>query len=220
MSKIMPSKEYLKNLEFYKKMHRDGFNLKNGDRRSPDEAYNGRSTLIFAKLIKDIIHRNQITNMLDYGCGKGFFYDNSFEIKDLKIKSLKDYWGIKIDLYDPCYENYSFIDENKIYDLVISIDVLEHIPEQDIDWVLDKIISKAKKYVFINVACYSAAALLPNGDNAHININNQSWWFEKILHFKKKYGDVKIICICSIVENGKIVLFPLQFDDKIINYDK
>ena len=220
MSKIMPSKEYLKNLEFYKKMHRDGFNLKNGDRRSPDEAYNGRSTLIFAKLIKGIIHRNQITNMLDYGCGKGFFYDNSFEIKDLKIKSLKDYWGIKIDLYDPCYENYSFIDENKIYDLVISIDVLEHIPEQDIDWVLDKIISKAKKYVFINVACYSAAALLPNGDNAHININNQSWWFEKILHFKKKYGDVKIICICSIVENGKIVLFPLQFDDKIINYDK
>ena len=220
MSKIMPSKEYLKNLEFYKKMHRDGFNLKNGDRRSPDEAYNGRSTLIFAKLIKDIIHRNQIKNMLDYGCGKGFFYDNSFEIKDLKIKSLKGYWGIKIDLYNPCYENYSFIDENKIYDLVISIDVLEHIPEQDIDWVLDKIISKAKKYVFINVACYSAAALLPNGDNAHININNQSWWFEKILHFKKKYGDVKIICICSIVENGKIVLFPLQFDDKIINYDK
>ena len=218
MPKIMPSKEYLKNIEFYKQMHKDGFNLINGNTRSPDEAYNGRSTLVFAKLIRDIIHKNQITNMLDYGCGKGFFYDNSFEIKGLKIKSLRDFWNIKIDLFDPCYENYSIIDENKIYDLVISIDVLEHIPEQDIDWVLDRIIGKAKKYVFINVACYSAEALLPNGDNAHININNQNWWFEKILSFKKKYQDVKIISICSIIENGKRIPFPLQFDDKITNY--
>ena len=70
----------------------------------------------------------------------------------------------------------------------------------------------------MNVACYSAAALLPNGKNAHININNHKWWFEKILSFKKKYGDVKIICICSLNENGKRILFPLQFDDKITNY--
>ena len=147
MSKIMPSKEYLKNIEFYKQMHKDGFNLINGRTRSRDEAYNGRSTLVFAKLIRNIIDRNQITNMLDYGCGKGFFYDNSFTIKDLKIKSLRDYWDIKIDLFDPCYKNYSVIDEKKIYDLVISIDVLEHIPEQDIDWVLDRIIGKAKKYL-------------------------------------------------------------------------
>ena len=218
MSKIMPSKEYFKNIEFYKKMHKDGFSLINGDKRNPDEAYNGRSTLGFAKLIKGIIYKNQITNMLDYGCGKAFFYDNPFEIKGLKIKSLRDFWALKIDLFDPCYENYSVIDENKIYDLVISIDVLEHIPEQDIDWVLDRIIGKAKKYVFMNVACYSAAALLPNGKNAHININNHKWWFEKILSFKKKYGDVKIICICSLNENGKRILFPLQFDDKLTNY--
>ena len=132
--------------------------------------------------------------------------------------SLRDYWKIDIDLYDPCYEKYSLIDENKFYDLVVSIDVLEHIPSQDIDWVLEKIISKAKKYVFMNVACYSAAALLPNGKNAHININNHKWWFEKILSFKKKYGDVKIICICSLNENGKRILFPLQFDDKLTNY--
>ena len=220
MSKTMPSKEYFDNIELYKKMHKDGFSLVNGDQRNPDEAYNGRSTLSFAKLIKEIIHKNQITNMLDYGCGKGFFYDNPFEVKGLKVKSLRDFWDIKIDLFDPCYENYSVIDENKIYDLVISIDVLEHIPEQDIDWVLERIISKAKKYVFINVACYSAAALLPNGKNAHINVNNQNWWFEKILSFKKKYKDVKIITICSLVESGKRILFPLQFDDKITNYSK
>ena len=88
MSKISPSKEYYENIEFYKKMHKDGFNLINGDNRNSDEAYNGRSTLLFAKLIKNIIQKNQIKNMLDYGCGKGFFYDNSFEIQGLNIKSL------------------------------------------------------------------------------------------------------------------------------------
>ena len=46
------------------------------------------------------------------------------------------------------------INEDKIYDMVISIDVLEHIPEQDIDWVLDRIISKAKKYVFLKVCFF------------------------------------------------------------------
>ena len=216
----MPSKEYLKNIEFYKKMHKDGFSLTNGAQINHAEAYNGRSTVAFARLIKDIINKNQIKTMLDYGCGKGFFYDNSFEIKGLKINSLRDYWDAKIDLYDPCYEKNSFIDESKIYDLVISIDVLEHIPTQDIDWVLENIFSKAKQYVFINVACYSAFALLPNGANAHINVNDQHWWAEKIIKFKKKYKDIKIICICSLKENGKRILFPLQFDDKIINYDK
>jgi hypothetical protein len=220
MSKKTPSDEYLQNIEYYKRMHKEGFNLTNGKHTNADLAYNGRSTLFFAKLIKDIINKNQINSMLDYGCGKGFFYDNSFEINNKKIKSLRDYWKVEVDLYDPCYKNNSIINENKIYDLVISVDVLEHIPEQDVDWVLERIISKAKKYVFMNVACYPAVALLPNGKNAHININNQDWWAKKIINIKKKFVDTKIICVCALKENGKRILFPLQFDDKITNYSK
>ena len=44
----------------------------------------------------------------------------------------------------------------------------------------------------MNVACYSAAALLPNGKNAHINIKNHKWWFEKILSFKKNMEMLKL----------------------------
>ena len=215
-----PSKEYVENINYYKKMHLEGYDLVDGRNRKPIDAYNGKSTLAFAELIKNIIEKNHIKNMLDYGSGKGFFYDNPFSINGLDIKSLRNYWGIDIDLYDPCYEKYSSLNDDKKFDLTICIDVLEHIPTQDIDWVLENIFSKAKKYVFLNVACYSAFALLPNGENAHINVNDQHWWAEKILKFKKKYKDIKIICICSLKENGKRILFPLQFDDKIINYDK
>ncbi len=220
MSIFQPSKEYFENLEYYKKMHKEGYNLIDGSKVNVSDAYDGKSTLVFAKLIKDIIKKNQIDTMLDYGCGKGFFYSNPSNMYGEKIIPLKDYWNINIDLYDPCYEENSFIDETKKYDLVISIDVLEHIPQQDIDWVLEKIISKAKKFVFINVACHFAVALLPNGKNAHINVNDYKWWNEKILRLKKIYRDTKIICVCSLKENGKNIFFPLQYDDKITNYEK
>ena len=218
MKKITTSKEYLKNLDYYKKMHSEGFNLSNGKKRDPNEAYKGKSTLGFARLIKNIIQKNKIESMLDYGCGKGFYYTNPSNINEIEIEPLKDYWGIDVDLYDPCFEKNSFLDEGKKYDLVISIDVLEHIPSKDIEWVLEKIISKANKYVFINLACYPAVALLPNGENAHINVKTPKWWYEKILNLKKKYLKIKIICICTLRENGKYEFFPLQFDDKITNY--
>ncbi len=214
-----PSEEYFKNINFYKEIHKKGYQSKKGHFVNNIDAYHGGSTREFAKVIKRIIQDNKIENMLDYGCGKGFFYDNSFYIKEEKIKPLKKLWDIEIDLYDPCYEKYSHLSSKKNYDLVISIDVLEHIPRQDIDWVLNRIFSISKKYVFLNVACYYANALLPNGSNAHINVNNKDWWFDKILEFKKKYSHLKIICICSyILKDKKIEFIPLQFDDQIKNY--
>ena len=218
MEKNQPSKEYLENIKYYKQMHLQGYQLIDGRKRNPNNAYDGKSTLIYAKLIKQIIRKNNIESMLDYGCGKGFYYENPSNAYGLNIDSLKSYWGIDIDLYDPCFQKNSYLNEKKKYDLIICIDVLEHIPSHDIEWILEKIIKKAKKYVFINVACHSAIALLPNGKNAHINVNSPDWWHQKFLNFKKKLNDIKIICICTLKENGKYKYFPLQYNDKLINY--
>ena len=57
---------------------------------------------------------------------------------------------------------------NQKCDLVLCFDVLEHIFINDIPWVLKELFENAKQCVIINVACYKAAALLPNGENAHI----------------------------------------------------
>ncbi len=129
-----PSKEYIKNINYYKKMHLEGYALIDGRKRNPVDAYNGKSTLIYAKLIKEII-------------------------------------------------------------------------------------GKAKKYVFINIACHPAIALLTNKKNAHINVNTPQWWHQKILNSKKNLNKIKIICICSIKENDMIKYFPLQYDDKLTNYE-
>jgi hypothetical protein len=192
MSNSQQSKEYFKNIEYYKKMHLEGYKLSDGKLRTSDEAYNG--------------------------CGKGFFYKNPSNQYGLQIKSLRDYWDIDVDLYDPCFEENSNLNENKYYDLVICVDVLEHIPTNDIDWVLEKLLTKTKKYLFINIACFPAIALLPNGKNAHINIQPPKWWHEKFLNFQDKLKNIKVICICTIVENKKFKYFPLQYNDKLTNY--
>ena len=218
MSKKQPSKEYFENINYYRKMHLEGYDLIDGRKRKPKDAYNGKSTLIYAKLIKEIIVKNKIETMLDYGCGKGFYYDNPFNSNELNIKSLKSYWGIDISLYDPCYSKHSMLEDNKKFDLTICIDVLEHVPSSDVEWVLEQIFDRSKKYVFINVACYPAIALLPNKKNAHININKPQWWHNKILNLKKNRNAIKVICICTIKENNVIKYFPLQYDDKLSNY--
>ena len=202
-------------------MHKDGFNLSNGKTRTSEKSYYGQSTIDFSHIIKNIIDRNSYNTLLDYGCGKAFYYDNEFILAEKKIKSLRDYWDIDIYLYDPCFETYSKFPKVKV-ELSICIDVLEHIPNQDIDWVLHKIFNSTEKFSFINVACYSALALLPNGKNAHTNIKSPKWWFEKLIFFKKNYKEyknLKIICLCATMnEDRKIEYYPINIDDKMNNY--
>ena len=49
------------------------------------------------------------------------------------------------DLYDPAYPKYNKLSKKKKYDIVVCTDVMEHIAEQDIDYVLKDILSHSKK---------------------------------------------------------------------------
>ena len=80
MIKNYPSKEYYKNLDFYKEMHQNGYHLIDGRKRQAKNAYDGKSTLAYAPIIKNIIKYENIQNMIDYGSGKGKFYTNGFNL--------------------------------------------------------------------------------------------------------------------------------------------
>ena len=178
-SRKNPSNQYLKNIEFYKNMHEKGFYTTAGVKKTKEEAYAGNSTSNYAKMINKIILKNQCNSLLDYGCGKAKLYNEGFKTNKAIYPNLKDYWNIKINLYDPCYRKYNKLPTKKV-DISICIDVLEHIPIQDINWILREFMTLTKKITFFNIACYPAIALLPNGDNAHINVQKHEWWHEKI----------------------------------------
>ncbi len=46
----------------------------------------------------------------------------------------------------------------------------------DIPFVVNELFQLAEHLVIVNVACYPAAALLPNGENAHISVRPADWW--------------------------------------------
>ena len=77
MTKNYPSKDYYENLNYYKDMHKNGYQLIDGRKRDAKDAYDGKSTLAFAPIIKKIIvNENQIVST------------PPFEIHALKITTI------------------------------------------------------------------------------------------------------------------------------------
>jgi hypothetical protein len=90
--------------------------------------------------------------------------------------SVLDYWGVdEIACYDPGYPLFSMLPDG-MFDGVVSTDVLEHCPEEDIPWIVAEIFGYAERFVFANIACYPALRHLPNGENVHCTIRSTEWW--------------------------------------------
>lgn len=170
-----PSPRYQELTALYRRLHSEG------EQRlglSADETYPGASLLPHAKRIKVLIDSTGARTLLDYGCGKGYQYEpGKIAIPgEGTWDGVIDYWDVdEVCCYDPCYARYSKLPEGK-FDGVISTDVLEHCPEQDVPWIVAEIFSYATRFVFASVACYPALTTLPNGENAHCTVRPLEWW--------------------------------------------
>jgi hypothetical protein len=59
---------------------------------------------------------------------------------------------------------------------VISTDVLEHCPEDDLPWIVAEMFAFAERFLYATVACFPAKKRLPSGENAHCTIRPPAWW--------------------------------------------
>jgi hypothetical protein len=139
--------------------------------------FQGYSLLKWIPDLSNLIRNSNIETVLDFGCGEAKCWK---EHKLSKILGVKTY-----ALYDPGVPEFSKLTKYQ-YDMVICIDVLEHIPEHLLDIVLEQIISRAKKAVFLAISTRPASKLLPNGQNAHATIKNKNWWLEKLSVYDNK----------------------------------
>ena len=103
------------------------------------------------------------------------------------------------DLYDPAYPKYNKL-YNKKYDIVICTDVMEHIAEQDIDYVLTEILSHSKKTVFLNISCQPALKHFKEGkfkgQNVHVSVFDGHWWSDKVKNIWNNFQHLKIYMVC------------------------
>ncbi len=177
-SREAPSPRYRELLELYNQVHAEGIVQQN---LSAEDTFSGTSLGPHLHAIRQLIRSTGSRTMLDYGSGKGTKYKaENITVKGERAKSVQAYWGVdRITCFDPGYPPFAAVPEGR-FDGVICTDVLEHIPDADLPWMLEEQFRYAEKFVFGNIASYPAEKILPNGENAHCTIQPASWWLDVI----------------------------------------
>jgi len=186
------SKEYEKTLNVYKKLHLEGTKFE-----SPENTFDGKSLIFWFHPIKQIIDSSNSKSLIDFGCGKAKYYNEEVIINNTQYKNITSYWKINdYFLYDPGVKIFSKYPTNKA-DGVICVDVVEHIPEQDVINFIEELFRLANKFVFIVIACYPAAKQLPDGRNVHLSIKEVDEWKKIISEIRTKFSDISPYVICA-----------------------
>ncbi|MFN2327729.1 MAG: hypothetical protein ABR612_02350 [Chromatocurvus sp.] len=191
-----PSPEYLEMVRMYETMHEEG---EQSAGKSGKDTFPGKMLINHAADIKAMIEHTGARSILDYGAGKGLAYQQADVsiTPQLKIDSIQSYWGVDdIRCYDPGYEPFSTLPDQQ-YDGVISTDVLEHITEPDVPWIIEEMFSYARKFVFANVACFPAVKNLPNGQNAHCTLHPPEWWAGLVHGIAMRHTDISYRLVMS-----------------------
>lgn len=178
-SRQEPSARYRALIELYRDMHLRGERFHGIPAM---KTFDGRSLHKEAVNIKRLIDQTGALTILDYGSGKGTQYDPAPVVLkgEGKWDSLIDYWGVdEVTCFDPAFPPYSTLPSGT-FDGVVCTDVLEHCPEEDIEWIMHEIFSFAERFVYLAVACFPAQKCLPNGENAHCTIRPVEWWRDVI----------------------------------------
>lgn len=85
----------------------------------------------------------------------------------------------RVQCYDPGVPEYA--DPPKPAEMVVSIDVLEHIEPDCIEDVLDHLEELTERILFVTICSAPAGKILPDGRNAHLIQKPAEWWLPKIM---------------------------------------
>lgn len=135
-----------------------------------DGNFQGLSVMNHVKSIRQLVREVDAKTMLDFGCGRGDAYKSPHK--------LHHHLGLPrhaVTLYDPAFRPTSALPTGK-YDLVVCSDVLEHVPEHEVDEFLTRLFAYAKKAVWASVCCRPAKKFFPDGRNLHVTVQPYEWW--------------------------------------------
>jgi cyclopropane fatty-acyl-phospholipid synthase-like methyltransferase len=106
-------------------------------------------------------------SIIDYGCGSGGV-----------VKYLSERYNT-VEGYDPCVEEFSTWPTKK-YDVLVSMDVLEHIEPKFLDSNLKELGKLFNVAAYLDIHTGASPTLLPDGRNAHLIQEQPNFWREKI----------------------------------------
>lgn len=139
------------------------YRAQNALKHETSTAY-GNNGHLAADRVRALARTLGATSILDYGCGK---------------RSLERALGYAIQNYDPAIPAYAALPQPA--DVVVCMDVLEHIEPECLDAVLDHLASLTKMRGYFTVAVKPAHKHLPDGRNAHLIVEPPEWWLQKLM---------------------------------------
>lgn len=116
------------------------------------------------------IEESGCSNVLDYGSAGG-----SLE-RELERRKLLP--NVSFLQYDPGYPDKAH--NNLPRDFVLCSDVLEHVEPELLNNVLDDLYRCMRQQGYFSIGCYPAEKTLPDGRNAHLILEDPSWWLLKL----------------------------------------
>lgn len=134
------------------------------------EAYGNTSVKNLPYLLP-LVDELKPASIIDFGCGQSTLVDE-----------LKRATGARAARYDPAIPQYSVRPEGK-FDLLVNVDVLEHVPEDELEPIIAEMAAFAKNAIII-VDMGPAVLILPDGRNAHVTQHDAQWWKQRLgTHF-------------------------------------
>lgn len=116
----------------------------------------------WAKYVTALARKAGATSVLDYGAGK------------CSLAAALSDSGLLVSNYDPGVPG---LEARPVpADIVVCGDVLEHVEEECIRWVLADIVSLARKAVVLSISCRVGNKTLADGRPAHILVRPKAWW--------------------------------------------
>ncbi len=104
-------------------------------------------------------------SLIDYGAGKG------------TLGKYVERYGIEYRPYDPV----TFPKKpTRAADLLVALDVLEHIEPNHLPGVLEEMLSFTGKLMFCVVSTRPAGKTLSDGRNAHLIVEDYEWWKKQL----------------------------------------
>lgn len=185
-------------LAFYTQMASQGYDRTSGEKI--EVAFSDFEIRKFRNIVKPFMCDHQVRSVLDYGSGGSDWHAYGFEPKS--GQSAVEFFGLKsVSNYEPARAR----DSVQKADCVTCIDVLEHIFITDVPKILTQIFETADRCVVLNIACYPAGALLPNGENAHITVRHPQWWKGIVDSIAINFPKIETLLICSETYTSGVV---------------
>ena len=168
-------------------------------KHSTDSLFSKGSSLFkhvpyLARAIKD----HNIVTVLDYGCGKAFWWKWDFH------KAVFDTQHLGLRLYDPAVPEYDKLPKGR-YDLVICTDVLEHLHPDDTEEVVKRLVYYTRRHLFCCIALTPAKKTFPDGTNLHTNLHTKEWWEDLFKKTVQEYED----------RTNSYITYKLSFNDEV-----